>query len=181
VGVVFRKIVVAIDGSDHAERAFDLACDIGALYGATLALINVVGSGPLPPGLRRMAEVEHVVEESPAHHRHAGFVPRATAITTPRVSAGEQARVWADLSDSLLRRAQSAAVERGVQVAGATSRKGDPAELILEYAKAEGADMIAMGSRGLGDLTALVLGSVSRKVSREAGCTVVAMKQGPDA
>jgi nucleotide-binding universal stress UspA family protein len=41
---------------------------------------------------------------------------------------------------------------------------GDPAEVIAAYLKTEGCDRIVMGSRGLGAVTGLVLGSVATKV-----------------
>jgi len=41
---------------------------------------------------------------------------------------------------------------------------GDPAGVIVEYAKAKACDQILMGSRGLGAVTGLVLGSVATKV-----------------
>lgn len=41
---------------------------------------------------------------------------------------------------------------------------GDPAEVIAEYVKSKGCDQILMGSRGLGSVSGLVLGSVATKV-----------------
>lgn len=49
---------------------------------------------------------------------------------------------------------------------------GKPADEILRVAKDVGADLIIVGSKGLTGLERAVLGSVSEKVVREAGCTV---------
>jgi nucleotide-binding universal stress UspA family protein len=49
---------------------------------------------------------------------------------------------------------------------------GKPAEEILRVAKDVGADLIIVGSKGLTGIERAVLGSVSEKVVREAGCTV---------
>jgi nucleotide-binding universal stress UspA family protein len=54
--------------------------------------------------------------------------------------------------------------------------EGDPAREILAAATAEGVDAIVIGSRGLGKLTALLLGSVSHKVSNQAHCTVIIVR-----
>ena len=52
------------------------------------------------------------------------------------------------------------------------ARIGKPAEEILELAREVGADLIIVGSHGRKGVERLVLGSVSEKVVREAGCTV---------
>ena len=51
---MFKKIVVAVDGSAHAKRAVDCAADVANKYGAELILLHVVEStGParMPPEL----------------------------------------------------------------------------------------------------------------------------------
>ena len=52
------------------------------------------------------------------------------------------------------------------------ARIGRPAEEILDLAREVGADLIIVGSKGMKGVERLVLGSVSEKVVREAGCTV---------
>ena len=42
---------------------------------------------------------------------------------------------------------------------------GDPAGTILRYSGEHDVDLIVMGSRGLGDVESMLLGSVSRKVA----------------
>src|SRR5690349_21187939 len=39
-GVMFRKILVAIDGSQHAREALDIATDMAQRYGAALGLLH---------------------------------------------------------------------------------------------------------------------------------------------
>ena len=52
------------------------------------------------------------------------------------------------------------------------ARIGKPADEILAIASEVGADLIIVGSHGLTGLERLVLGSVSEKIVREAGCSV---------
>jgi nucleotide-binding universal stress UspA family protein len=52
------------------------------------------------------------------------------------------------------------------------ARIGKPADEILAIAREVGADLIIVGSHGLTGLERLVLGSVSEKIVREAGCSV---------
>ena len=49
--------------------------------------------------------------------------------------------------------------------------KGDAAEVLLE--QAADADMLVLGSRGLGGLRGLLLGSVGHECARQATCPVV--------
>ena len=51
-------------------------------------------------------------------------------------------------------------------------RIGHPADEILMLAREVGADLVIVGSKGLGGVERLMLGSVSERVVREAGCTV---------
>lgn len=51
--------------------------------------------------------------------------------------------------------------------------RGHPAEVILDYNKAEHFDLIVMGSRGRSGVKAFLLGSTSDKVSHHATCPVL--------
>ena len=53
---------------------------------------------------------------------------------------------------------------------------GDPAKAIADYAATEGADVIVVGSRGLGAVRSLVLGSVSREIVDRADRPVLVVK-----
>lgn len=55
-------------------------------------------------------------------------------------------------------------------------RTGDPAETITEYAKEINADLIIMGSRGLGLVRGVLLGSVSKYVLEHTKCPVLIVK-----
>ena len=52
---------------------------------------------------------------------------------------------------------------------------GNPADEILEYAKAKGFDHIVMGRRGLSPLGEFFMGSVTEKVMKRASCPVTVL------
>ena len=54
--------------------------------------------------------------------------------------------------------------------------EGSPAEAILNVANTRKSDLIVMGSRGLGRLTGLLLGSQSQKVVQHANCPVLIVR-----
>lgn len=57
-------------------------------------------------------------------------------------------------------------------------RSGDPAAEILDDAQDRRADLIVTGSRGLGGLESLLLGSVARNVLIHAHCSVLIVRTG---
>ena len=54
--------------------------------------------------------------------------------------------------------------------------EGPPAEALLDVANTRKCDLIVMGSRGLGRLTGLLLGSQSQKVVQHAPCPVLIVR-----
>jgi nucleotide-binding universal stress UspA family protein len=54
--------------------------------------------------------------------------------------------------------------------------EGDAAETIIEVAKTRNSDLFVMGSRGLGRLAGLLLGSTSQKVLSHAPCPVLIVR-----
>lgn len=52
-------------------------------------------------------------------------------------------------------------------------RAGDPRDLVLDLARSGAYDLVCLGARGLTAPMALLLGSVSRKVSHEAPCSIL--------
>ena len=85
-----ERILVALDGSEHSEKALDLASDIAGKYGAELILLHVMSDRPLTDAEREMAEVEYLDDLSRASMRRAsragpirGFARSACCSTTP--------------------------------------------------------------------------------------------------
>ena len=74
-------------------------------------------------------------------------------------------------------------IQKAVQTLGTVSAaihtesiEGDPAEVILDVAKIRNINVIVMGSRGLGKLAGLLLGSTSQKVVSHAPCPVLIVR-----
>jgi len=72
---------------------------------------------------------------------------------------------------------QAAAVEaEGVPDVRREARFGDPSSAILDVARAENADLIVMGSHGLGGAHRYPLGSVALRVLMAASCPVLTIR-----
>ncbi len=54
--------------------------------------------------------------------------------------------------------------------------EGEPADVIIEVARERGADLVVVGTRGLGAAKRLLMGSVSTKVVQEAPCDVLVVR-----
>lgn len=175
---MIKTILVPVDGSEHARKAAVLAGDIAEKYGAEVVLLHVAIPGNrLPEGLRRMAEVEHLVDPERHQEDMGAGVPGDTA-------AAVRDRTESDIADEastrvgqwLLEQAERSVREKGVSTIHKRLESGDPVEAILKSAQALPANLVVMGSRGLSDLEGLLLGSVSHKVSQLAKCSCITVK-----
>jgi len=79
-------------------------------------------------------------------------------------------------TDQVARRANEAGVDVTTGV-----REGRPSAEILDYAAAEGVDLVAMGTRGHGGIRRLLLGSTTERVVRRAEVPVLAVGPGEGA
>ena len=80
------------------------------------------------------------------------------------------------MGDAIIHSIEKKGKEKGISHLKSAVQIGEPADKIIEYANANGIDMIVMGSRGLGPIRLLLMGSVSNKVCNLANCTCVTVK-----
>ena len=81
-----------------------------------------------------------------------------------------------DVGSLILDNARKLAESKGVKDIATHIADGAAADKIIAVAEKENADMIVMGSRGLGNIAGLLMGSVSHKVAHLAKCTCVTVK-----
>jgi nucleotide-binding universal stress UspA family protein len=145
-----KSLLVAVDGSDHAWKALDLACDLARQYGSEILVLSVYRHHSLTESSHSMISGRERVE-----HPDAGLHQLAREVVDQGVA-----------------RAKSHGVAK---VEGAV-RRGPPARTIIKTAEERHVDAIVMGSRGLGDVEGILLGSVSHKVCSLADCTCITVK-----
>jgi len=175
---MFKTIVVATDGSDHAGKAVRIASDMAEKYDARLVLCHVLMHGSLSVDLRRMLEVEHLIEQPRLRSAAGGGgVPDAVGMFAPTQVSSEtlQGAIGA-MGQLVIDAGTKIAHEVGVAKIDSVVTNGDAAEEILRCADRAKADLIVIGSRGLGDLKGLLMGSVSHKVNQLATCTCITVK-----
>ena len=147
---MFKRILVAIDGSAHSMKAAETAIQLARTYDTDLTFLHVTTKLNLPDQLRDYLRGEQL----------AGQDLLAIDDATRRVVADISAR----------------AETEGVRKVKTIFREGKPARTIVAYAKSARIDTIVMGSRGLSELESALLGSVSHKVASLADCPVIVVK-----
>ncbi len=174
---MFKNVLVATDGSDHANKAVDLAADMAAKHGAALTVLSVIEGGELTEDAKRLAAQKGVdISPVPGIPDLAAISPNVEGILPDVGAILATGRIKAELAEAIMEEARDrASVPQGANIRGRT-KSGDAAEEILSVAEAEGTDLIVMGSRGLGALKGLLVGSVSQKVSHLANCTCMTVK-----
>jgi len=140
---MFERILLAVDGSEHAERAAKVATEMGKCVKAA-ELRVVVAYDPIPSYLGE-----------------------------PNLQFAINSRL--DQAQEILQKAMGTINKTHLDV-HTELIEGDPAEAIIEVARTRNSDVIVMGSRGLGRLAGLVLGSTSQKVVSHAPCPVLIVR-----
>jgi len=143
---MIKNLLAPVDGSEHSKKALELACDLADKYDAQLHLLHVI----LAP------EAKHTLVLGGA----------TVTVDAPKEEIEQAGRKAIDAAKAIAAEHGRKDVETGVL-------GGPTAQRILEYSKDNEIDMIVMGSRGLSDISGLLVGSVSHKVSHLAPCTCV--------
>ena len=148
-----HRVVVGVDGSESSQRAIATLVAWPILRDLTAKVVTIASDAP-----------------TWAASMGAGFYP-----------------AWVDLHEShtdemreqllnVARRSADELRESGMP-ATVELRSGDPADEIIKAAKAEDADLVVVGSRGLSTLPRLLLGSVARKVLLHATQSVLIVRE----
>lgn len=172
-----KRILVASDSSDCAERAVRFAGGLAGACGAQLIVVHAYQDS-VPDELRRMVEVEHLSEPTAAESAPGRIGPAAVSALAAETRAGVAAerRAAEAVGRKIVEDAVTVARECGAREVVGLSEHGNPADVILEIARREGVDIIVMGRRGLSDLEGLLLGSVSHKVMHLSNCACTTVK-----
>jgi nucleotide-binding universal stress UspA family protein len=144
--MLFSNILLAYDGSKASNKAFDRAIEL--VQATPDATLTVIHAFDFP----RVFIGE-------------GLAPIPASVN----------KEYYDLAEQTVEEVKKRLVEAGVN-GDAQLIQGSPSQIILEYAKEKGSDIIIIGSRGLGGIREFVLGSVSHNVVQNAKIPVLVVK-----
>ena len=150
---MIKKILVAVDGSSHSLKAVEYAAEIAAGCDADLYILTVIRAHQTPKvsaQLEAYAKLEHI--------------------------EGANFEAIELLSNQLLSHSEDTARDKGVKNIEKKLEHGPVARTIVKTAKEQNADMIILGSRGLGNIEATLRGGVSHRVELLAKCSVLTVK-----
>jgi nucleotide-binding universal stress UspA family protein len=141
-------VVVGVDDSDGAKAALRFALEEAKLRGARLRVVHAWTFAP-----------------AGANGLEAGSQP-LLGVELAELRRGVEASVEATLRAAI---PETVDVERRVV-------DGPAADVLVEESRT--ADLVVVGSRGVGSVRRLLLGSVGRQVSDHAACPVVIVPHG---
>jgi nucleotide-binding universal stress UspA family protein len=146
---MFTKILIALDGSDHAHKALRTAAQLASRCDAELILVHALQLRSL------RTDYEAIVSES---------------VRDAYLSIGKEQ------ADAILSHAEEEAHQLGATNVRRVMRVGEPVENVLKIAQASDVDIIVVGTRGLTGLRELALGSVAHKLTAMAHCPVLVVR-----
>ncbi len=142
----FKNILVCLDGSKLAEKVLDVALSIAQCSQAEVILLRVIE----PANLLFDMETADQVQES--------------------VNALERGEAEAYLNTLMQNMPQTPSSLTAHTI------MGPPADTIIDFAKDQQVDLIAMSSHGRSGISRWVYGSVAEKVMRGAPCATLIMR-----
>ena len=174
---MFTSVVVAVDGSEQAGKALEIAAELAARDQLPLSVVHVVDSVNMviPEDLRRMVDIEHINDLSPRMPGNIDRVP-VDVVTAMADSAASNQKALFQFAEFIVKQAEKKARQVGVKQIYGSVELGNPAHAILEFARRQKADLIVTGSRGFGPIKSLLIGSTSSKVTQLATCSCLTVK-----
>jgi nucleotide-binding universal stress UspA family protein len=132
--IIFRKIMVATDGSEAIKRAVDSAIEIAKLSETRLYAVHVISMGFFSMTLPTDTEWKKAFQEQ-------------------LVTESKQATAYVEHAG----RAANVEVESVIL-------EGSPAEEIIDFAEKNDLDLIVMGTHGITGIPRFLLGSIAENV-----------------
>ena len=147
---MYKRILVATDGSTLSKKAVNSAIALAALCGAELVALKVIPRYP--------------------QSYFEGSIP---------LSAQDVARVekqWAEDGQAVVEAVKKAGEAKGVKVKALTAKSDVVSDALIAAAKKHNADLIVMASHGRKGIKRLLLGSETQQVLTHSHVPVLVLR-----
>ncbi|MEA3351056.1 MAG: universal stress protein [Chloroflexota bacterium] len=146
---MYKRILIPVDGSQHAKRAVEAAIDVAKRYQASVFLLHAIRNLSLPREILEMIAAGEVTES--------------------------RKEILQNSAEIILGNAKDQLNAAGITDVQSKYVVGKPASKISEYAEQNKVDLIVLGHRGLGPHGSSSLGSVTRALLNitKISCLVV--------
>lgn len=135
---MFKKILVAVDGSESGHNALKAAIEMQKAFDAELLVLTV-------------------------YREHEMWEASVSWVNQELTSSTDAA--MQSFSKEVAEKSKEFAKEQGVKNVRAFYKGGGPARTIVKFAEDHDVNLIVLGSRGMTDSERYLLGSVSHKVT----------------
>lgn len=144
---MFKKILVAVDGSKSSFTAMDKAIELQKLMDTEIYLICV--------------------------YKHHSLFEASMSIERPE-GMDIPDKALSEYAKEVVNHAKEEAEKKGAVKVRGFVKAGRPSSVIVKFAEEKGVDLIVVGTRGThSDKDGILLGSVSHRVASKAKCPVL--------
>jgi nucleotide-binding universal stress UspA family protein len=148
----FKRILLAVDGSENSERASLAAMNLAEKNQSYLVILNVI------PGIKY-------------------YFGLGSRVPLPQTTYEQLTEAATETAKEILDKQVSIAKNHGIRARGKIlTATGTVVQEIVDFATKERVDLIVLGTRGLGGFKRMLLGSVSSGVLNHAHCSVLVVK-----
>jgi len=147
---MYKRILVATDGSTLSEKAVESAIDLAALCGAELVALKVV-------------------PRYPQSYFEGGVV-------LPEEEVMRVEKQWADAGHAIVEAVKKAGLGKGVSVKALSVKSDVVSDAVLAAVKKHQCDLIVMASHGRKGLKRVLMGSETQHVLTHANVPVLILK-----
>lgn len=156
---LFKKILVALDGSESSQKAAQAALELAEKLKTELVVLHAI-TPPTTYYRSTIASPTGMSLPAPSQHEIDAYYAYARKVAASIVGETES-------------RAKRLGIHVKTEVPEAVT---SVVETILNHSVKENVDLIVVGTRGLGGFKKLLLGSVSNGVVSHAHCPVLVIR-----
>ena len=143
---MFDKLLVAVDGSQGAQKALKMAVEMQKICGSELLILSV-------------------------YREHNLWKASVTFVYPEKTESTDDA--MRQYAQEVAEKSKAYAIEHGIDSVRSFYVGGGPARKIVKFSQDHDIDLIIMGKKGLSDSTQNLLGGVAHKVTSLAQCPVL--------